>query len=93
MMTMRIATFDTKPSVDPVLYEQFRAWMAGQPGMKAMYHVSDPTLGRYLSVSVWESREAVLAMKDRQFPGGPLGLKPSSVTLYDVESAHESVLR
>jgi len=36
---VRIATFDSKPVVDPVLYEQFRVWMGGQPGMKALYHV------------------------------------------------------
>ena len=90
MSVMRVATFDTKPNVDPVSYEQFRIWMAGQPGIEALYHVHDPASGRYLSVSVWASREAVLAMKDRQFPGGPLAIKPTSVTLYDVEAAHRS---
>lgn len=88
MMVMRIATFDERPVVDPALYEQFRAWMASQPGNRALYHVHDPESGRYLSVSVWDSREALFAMKDRQFPGGKLGLKPSSMVIYEIDTAH-----
>ena len=84
---MRVATFEKKPDVDPVKYEEFRVWMASQPGLLALYHASDAQAGRYLSISVWESRDAMLAMKDRQFPGGPLGIKPDSVAIYDVESS------
>lgn len=85
-MVMRIATFAQKPDVDPAKYAQFQQWMGSQPGMVAGYHVVDPQSGKYLSITVWESREAVLAMKDRPFPGGPLGLKPESVALCDVSS-------
>lgn len=85
-MMMRIATFNKKPEVDPVKYSEFQRWMGSQPGMIAGYHVHDSETGKYLSVSIWESLEAGLAMKDRQFPGGPLALKPDSVSLYEVSS-------
>ncbi len=60
--------------------------MGNQPGMIVGYHVQDPQSGKHLSISVWESTEAVMALKDRPFPGGPLGLKPESVALLDVSS-------
>jgi hypothetical protein len=88
-MLMRIATFHARPDVDPARLEEFRAWMAAQPGLRSLYHVHDPASGRVLSVSVWESREAMVALKDRRFPGPPLALKPDEVAVYDVESAHE----
>lgn len=85
MQVMRVAAFEKRPEIDPAKYEAFRRWMASQPGVVAHYHASDPQSGRVLSVSVWESREALLAMRDRPFPGGALGLKPDSVVIYDVE--------
>jgi hypothetical protein len=34
-------------------------------------------------VSVWDDLACVLALKDRPFPGGPLGAKPDRVTIYE----------
>ena len=85
-MVMRIATFNTKPNIDPIKYAEFQRWMGSQPGMIAGYHVDDPQSGKHLSISVWENREAVMAMKDRAFPSGPLGIKPDAVALMDVSS-------
>ncbi len=85
-MVMRIATFKTKPDVDAVKYAEFQRWMGGQPGMVAGYHAHNPETGEYQSISVWVSRDAVMAMKDRPFPGGPLGIKPDSVALLEVSS-------
>ncbi len=85
-MVMRIATFNTKPDVDPIKYAEFCRWMGCQPGMITGYHAQDAQTGKYLSVSVWESRESVMALKDRQFPGGPMNLKPDAVALLDVSS-------
>jgi hypothetical protein len=36
---------------------------------------------------VWESRDHLMAMRDRVPPGGPLGIKPDNVTIYDVDDA------
>lgn len=87
MQVMRIAMFEKMPDVDPVKHDELRKWMATQPGFRALYHAVDPTTGRLTSVSVWDSREQLMAMKDRTFPGGPLGLKPDSVEIYDIEAA------
>lgn len=85
MRVMRIATFDRKPDVDEAKHDAFRRWLGEQPGMLGGWHVRRPD-GAYVSVSVWESREALLAMRDREYPGGPLGLKPDRVDICEVES-------
>jgi hypothetical protein len=87
-MVCRIATFDKKPDVPGEKMDAFRAWMKGQPGCKAQYHVHDPSTGKAMSISFWESAEHLLAMKDRTPPGGSLGLKPDKVeTFSDVVEA------
>jgi hypothetical protein len=85
MKVMRIATFNSKPTVDDARHAEFLAWMSTQPGIIAQYHVHAGT--QYLSVSVWESRDHLMAMRDRVPPGGPLGIKPDNVTIYDVDDA------
>jgi hypothetical protein len=87
MQVMRIATFNTKPNIDDARYAEFNAWMATQPGIRALYHVREPGTERYLSISIWESREALLAMRDRVPPGGPIGIKPDAMAIYDVEQS------
>ena len=83
-MITRIATFNTEPVVDPNKHEEFRRWMGSQPGMISGYHVHDPASGKVVSISFWTDRAALMAMKDRVFPGGPLGLKPDTVEIFDV---------
>ena len=82
---MRIATFNQKPDVDEEKHEAFRQWMGAQPGMIAGYHVVDGE-GRYISVSVWRSREDLMAMRERKYPAENLGLKPDHVAICDVTS-------
>jgi hypothetical protein len=85
-MVCRVATFNQRPDVDEGRLREFRAWMKQQPGFAAAYHVADPKTGKVLSISLWRSMEEMLAMKDRTFPGPPLGLKPDSVEIFtDVE--------
>lgn len=85
-MLMRIATFETTPDVDPVRHAEFQRWLSGQPGLIALYYASDPS-GKLVSVSIWASRDAMVAFKSQVFPGPPLALKPDSVAVYDVTSA------
>jgi hypothetical protein len=40
-----------------------------------------------LSISIWDSREALMAMRDRVPPGGPIGIKPDAMAIYDVEQS------
>jgi heme-degrading monooxygenase HmoA len=81
-MVCRVATFDKKPEVNAETLRAFRAWMKEQPGFRAAYHVQEPQTGRALSISLWETMEHLLAMKDRTFPGGALGLKPDRVEIF-----------
>jgi hypothetical protein len=83
-MVTRIATFNTEPDVDPVKHEEFRQWMGSQPGMVAGYHCRDPKSGKLVSISVWTDMASLIAMKDRVFPGGPLGMKPDTVEILEV---------
>ena len=59
-MVMRIATFETKPDVDPVRHAEFHRWLSNQPGLIALYYASDPRTGKLVSVSIWERRDAML---------------------------------
>ena len=81
-MVCRVATFNSKPDVDEERMRAFRAWMKLQPGFKAAYHVVDPKTGKSLSISIWETMEDLVAMKDRTFPGAPLGLKPDTTEIF-----------
>ena len=82
-MVIRVATFDQKPTEhDDEVFVAFRAWMKGQPGFRAAWHTHDPKSGKALSISVWEDLPSLMAMKDREFPGGPLGLKPDKVEVF-----------
>jgi len=84
-MICRIAVHEARPSITAEENERarsFRAWVKEQPGFKAGYHVQDPETGKTVSISFWESREAMLAMRDRTPPGGPVGLKPVSVETF-----------
>ena len=84
-MVVRIATFLKRPEVDPQEHDKFRRWIGEQPGCVAGYHVAGAD-GRVLSLSFWESREALMALKSRVYPGAPLSMKPDEVVIYDVEA-------
>ena len=81
-MICRVATFDHKPDVPEERMSSFRAWMSSQPGLTKLYHLYDPATDKAISISFWDSMEAMLALKDRVPPGGPMGLKPSSVEIF-----------
>ena len=82
-MVIRVATFDKKPAVPDDKTMEFREWMKSQPGFRAGWHAHDSKTGKTLSITAWSDLPSMLAMKDRTFPGGPLGLKPDKVELFD----------
>jgi heme-degrading monooxygenase HmoA len=86
-MVCRIAVHEQRDSIssdDNARAKQFRDWMKQQPGFEAAYHVQDPVTGKTVSISFWHSMEAMMALKDRTPPGGPVGLKPVSVEIFPV---------
>lgn len=86
-MICRIAIHEKQPSVtseDNEKARDFRAWIKQQPGFTTGYHVQDPETGKTLSITFWETKEHLLAMKDRTPPGGPIGLEPASVETFFV---------
>ncbi len=84
-MVIRIAELSTAPAFHegPEQLAAFRTWLKSQPGFRTGWHAVDTTTGKLVAVSVWEDKESVLALKNRPFPGGPLGAKPDRVTIYD----------
>jgi hypothetical protein len=85
-MICRVATFENKPDIPEERLNAFRAWMMEQPGIHAHYHVYDPATDQGMSISFWDSMEALAALKDRVPPGGPMGLKPKTVQVFPVVS-------
>jgi hypothetical protein len=84
-MVIRLAEFETRPAFhdDPEKLLAFRSWIKAQPGFRDGWHATESTTGRTVAVSLWDDMASVLAMKDRPFPGGPLGAKPDRVVLFD----------
>ena len=84
-MVIRTATFNTKPAMraDEKVMASFRTWMKSQPGFRAAWHAYSTKTGKAQSISVWDDMASLLAMKDREFPGGPIGFKPDLVEIFD----------
>lgn len=84
-MICRVAFHDTTP--EPITSERatsFRSWMKEQPGFVAGWHAADPATGRMVTFTVWESEEAVKALRDKVPPGGPVGMKPVQQEMFPV---------
>lgn len=81
---LRVAEFERAPHFheDPDAVTTFRAWVASQPGFQAGWHASDAS-GRVVSVSVWDDLASVVALRERPYPGGPLGARPDRVLVLD----------
>jgi hypothetical protein len=78
----RVATHEKPADADAEKARAYRAWMKKQPGCKASYYVLDPATGKALSISIWESREQLAALKDAAPPDGAAALKATSVEVF-----------
>ena len=91
-MICRVATHEQTPgSITSEGAKGFRDWIKEQPGFVGGYHAQDSKTGRSVSVTVWDSEESIIALRDRTPPVGPVGMKPVSVEVFDVvgsSSAH-----
>jgi heme-degrading monooxygenase HmoA len=82
-MLCRVATHERTPDITSEDARRFRSWLKEQPGMVRGYHVQDSKTGRTVSITIWESEEDMMALKNVVPPGGSIGLKPT-VEIFDV---------
>ena len=80
----RIATHEQPGDADLEKARAHRAWLRKQPGCKASYLVRDPATGKALSISIWETREQIAALKDKAPPEGAAALRSTSVDVYPI---------
>ena len=77
----RVTTHERPTEADIEKARAHRAWMKKQPGCKASFFVHDPATGKGMTISIWESREHLAALKDA---GAPEGATPLSATSTEV---------
>jgi hypothetical protein len=77
-----IATHDKPGEVDLDKARAYRAWMRKQAGCKASYLVLDPATGKALSISIWENRAQLAALRDGTPPDNAVPLPSTGVEVY-----------
>ena len=74
-MVCRVVTHGRPGEADLQKARAHRAWLAEQPGFKGAYLAQDPATGKTLSVSLWETKEHLAALRDLPPPSGASPLK------------------
>ena len=82
-MLCRVATHERTPDITSEDARRYRSWIKELPGMIGGYHVQDAKTGKTLSITIWDSEENLMALKESVAPGGSIGLKPT-VEIFDV---------
>jgi hypothetical protein len=80
-MVCRVVTHDRPAAADAQRYSAHRAWLKEQPGFKGAYLAQDPATGKTLSVSLWETKEHLDALKTQSPPEGAGPLKATSMEM------------
>ncbi len=84
-MFCRVALHEQPPgSVASDEARGFREWIKGLAGFVDGYHVQDSETGRMLSITIWESKESMEALREETPQGGPLGIVTDREELFDV---------
>lgn len=78
----RITTHERPSEADLEKARAYRAWLKKQPGCKASYFVLDPASGKAQTITIWETREHLTAVKDASAPEGAAPLPGTSVDTY-----------
>jgi hypothetical protein len=78
----RVITHERPSDADLEKARAFRAWMKKQSGCKASYFVLDPSSGKAMSISIWESREHMTAVKDAEAPDGAAVLASATIETF-----------
>ena len=84
-MICRVATHEQTPG--PITSDEarsFREWLKEQPGFKDGYHAQDSETGKAVSITVWDSRDSMMALRDFTPPGGRVGITTQWFEIYDV---------
>jgi heme-degrading monooxygenase HmoA len=84
-MICRVATHAQTPSsITSDEARSFREWLKEQPGFIDGYHAQDSETGRAVSITVWDSRDSMMALRDLPTPGGSAGITTEWFEIYDV---------
>lgn len=78
----RVITHERPAEADLEKARAHRVWLKKQPGCKASYFMNDPASGKALSISIWESREHLAAVKDSDAPEGAAALAGASIDVF-----------
>ncbi|MGH2968327.1 MAG: antibiotic biosynthesis monooxygenase [Solirubrobacteraceae bacterium] len=93
MKVARVATSDEPPTPqddDERRVASLRETVSACPGFVAGYHLRDETSGRWMSITVWESDEAMTAGEEtvRNRPASDQrGIRPSRIERWVVDGA------
>ena len=84
-MICRVAIHEQTPgSIASDGARSFREWIKEQPGFVGGYHAQDSQTLKSVSITVWDSKESMMALRDRTPPGGPVGITTDWQEIYDV---------
>ncbi len=84
-MICRVAIHEQTPgSITSGVARGFREWIKEQPGFVGGYHAQDSQTWKSVSITVWDSKESLMALRDRTPPGGPVGITTDWSEIYDV---------
>jgi heme-degrading monooxygenase HmoA len=89
-MIARLATFERSPELaadDDRRTRSLRELLRAQPGFRAGYHMQEPNSGRIISLSIWESEDALHAAGDAvaaRPQEDQRGITPDSVEIWQV---------
>ena len=84
-MICRVATHGQTPG--PITSDEarsFREWLKERPGFMDGYHAQDSETGKAVSITVWDSRDSMMALRDFTPPGGRVGITTQWFEIYDV---------
>jgi heme-degrading monooxygenase HmoA len=69
-MICRVAIHEQTPgSIASDEARSFREWIKEQPGFVGGYHAQDSQTLKSVSITVWASKESMMALRDRTPPG------------------------
>jgi hypothetical protein len=83
-MVCRVVTHGRPAEAELQKARAHRAWLAEQPGFKGAYLAQDPATGKTLSVSLWETKEHLAALKDLAPPAGAAPVKAVSTEQFQL---------
>ena len=84
-MICRVVIHEQSPgSIASDEARSFLELMKEQPGCVGGYHAQDCQTLKSVSITVWDSKDSMMALRDRTPPGGPVGITTDWQEIYDV---------